>query len=195
MQLAHKFGRRDVDRVLVQEGLALHAHDEAEGLHVGGKVPEVEGDGLLLVEVAEGEVLEVAYEDVPGFFVLRQGIEVGACLLVGVFEVAPGALLLDDEHAGPEQVDEAGIVVQLPHVFFVAGHAPPPHAEDMEEVVVEGLRLALLVGRVAPLACESRGARADLVPGKAHQVASYCGWGIGIPSRFERGRMIRAVEV
>ena len=42
-------------------------------------------------------------------------------------QVASGALLLNDQQAGPEQVDKA--VVQLGHVLLVPGHAAPLHPE------------------------------------------------------------------
>ena len=101
-----------------------------------------------------------------------QGVDVVAGLLVGAGEVAPGAFLLDDQDAGPEQVDEAAPVVQLRHVRFVARHGAALDPEYLEEVVVEALRLALLVGRSprpATRTCRRKemggGAHANLVPG------------------------------
>ena len=54
------------------------------------------------------------------------------------------------------------------HEFLIPGDASPLHAEDVEEVVVEALGLALFVGGVFPVACERCSASADLVPGESH---------------------------
>ena len=51
---------------------------------------------------------------------------------------------------------------------LVAGYRAPPDAENLEEIIVEALRLALLVRGVGPFADEFGGARTNLVPGQAH---------------------------
>ena len=165
MQQAHQFGGFDVGRVLVAEGAALHAEDEAELFDVGVQVGEGKGGGVAFVEVVQLEGLEIADQDVARALVLRQGVDVVPGLLVGAGEVAPGALLLDDQDAGPEQVDEARPVVQLGHMRFVARHGAAFDPEYLEEVVVEALRLAFFVGRLAPGVGEGGGAHANLVPG------------------------------
>ena len=76
----------------------------------------------------------------------------------------PALFLLDQQDARPE-VDEAGGVVEPSDVFFVPRNGAPPDAEDLEEVVVEALGLALLVRGVGPLAGKGSGSRPDLVPG------------------------------
>ena len=49
-------------------------------------------------------------------------------------------------------------------MLLVARDGSPPHAEHLEEIVVEALRLALLVRRVVPLLSEGGGSDANLVP-------------------------------
>ncbi len=49
-----------------------------------------------------------------------------------------------------------------------AGYRAPPDAENLEEIIVEALRLTLLVRCVGPFADEFGGARTNLVPGQAH---------------------------
>ena len=111
------------------------------------------------------EGLEIADQDVAGALVFGQGVNVVASLLVGAGEVAPGAFLLDDQDAGPEQVDEAAPVVQLRHVRLVARHGAAFDPEYLEEIVVEALRLAFFIGRLPPRFSEGGGAHANLVPG------------------------------
>ena len=165
VQQPHQLGGFDVGRVLIAEGAALHAEDEAEFLDVGVQVGERKGGGVSFVEVVQLEGLEVADQDVAGTLVLGQGVDVVSGLLVGAGEVAPGAFLLDDQDTGPEQVDEAAPVVQLRHVSLVARDGAALDPEDLEEVVVEALRFALLVGRLPPLVGEGGGANANFIPG------------------------------
>ena len=151
-----------------RERPALHPEDETERLDMRGQVREREGDGLTLVEIVKLEGLEVAHQDEARALALRQRVEILPRLFVGFAEIAPGALLLDDQHARPEQVDEARTVVELRDMGLVSRDAPPPHPEHVEEGVVKALRLALLVGGILPVPGEGGGAGADLVPRQAH---------------------------
>ena len=171
VQLAHQFGGPDIDRVLIAECPALHAEDKAERLDMAGQVREREADHFAFTEIVKLERPEIADEDVAGALLLGQGVEILSRLSVGLVEITPGALLLDDQHAGPEQVDETGAVAELGDMLLVAGDRSPPDAEHLEKVVVEALRLAGLVGGVAPFAGEGGGPDVDLVPGQAH---GYC---------------------
>ena len=158
------FGGLDVRRVLIAEGAALNTDDEAEVLHLLGEFRERKGDRLVLVEVRELECLEVADEEVARFVTLWERIEVLERLVAGSREVPPGALLLDEQDSGPEQIDEAVAVVELLDVRFIAGNATSTYVEDFEEFVVEALRVRLLVGSVLPFAREGGGPGAYLVP-------------------------------
>ena len=173
VELPDQLRRLDVRGVLIAERPARDPEDEAELLDVLRQLVEPEGDHVPLQQVVEFEVLEVAGQDVAGLVVLRERIEVAPGLLVGLFQIAAGALLLDDQDPGPEEVDEPAGVIEPLHPLLVAGDGLPALPEDAEEVVVEALGLALLVTGVRPLPGEGRGADADLVPGEAH-VAAYC---------------------
>ena len=164
VQPPDQLGSFDVRRVLVAEGPALHAEDETERLDMGGQIRQREGDDLPLVQIVKLEGLEVADQDVARAVVLGQRVKILPGLFVGRLQVTPGALLFDKQHARPEQVDEAGTIVQLRDMRLVARDVPPPHPEHVEEGVLEALRLALLVGRVPPFIGEGGGAGADLVP-------------------------------
>ena len=168
VELPDQLGGFDVRRVLVAEGPARDPEDEAELLDVRRQRVEPEGHLVPLEEVVELEVLEVADQDVARPLALGERVEVAAGLFVGRRQVAPGALLLDDQDSRPEEVNEAAGVVELFDPLLVAGDRLPAHPEDAEEVVVKALGLALLVTRVRPLPGEGRGAGADLVPGEAH---------------------------
>ena len=70
-----------------------------------GEFRERKGDRFVLVEVGELEGLEVADEEVARFVALWERIEVLERLVAGSREVPPGALLLDEQDPGPEQID------------------------------------------------------------------------------------------
>ena len=164
VQPPDQLGGLDVRWVLIAEGPALHAKDKAEHLDMRGQVHEREGDDSALVEIVKLEGLEIAHQDVARALAIRQRVEILPRLSIGGLQVTPGALLFNDEHARPEQVDEARAVVELRDMRLVARDVPPPHPEHVEESVVEALRLALLVGCVLPVLSEGGGAGADLVP-------------------------------
>ena len=168
VQAAHELGGLDVDRILILEGSLLPAQEEAKPLDVLGQVGQREGCGLPFVKVVQFERPEVADQQVPGPIALGQGIEVGTGLVIGLVQVAAGALLLDQQHTGPEQVDVAGRVVKLPDMLLETGHRAPLYPEHVEEVVVEAVGFALLVDRVLPVRGELGGANADLIPGQIH---------------------------
>ena len=172
VQAAHAFGRAHVDRVLIPEGAPLHAQDEAEIFDVAGQVGQGEARFAALVAVEQREGLKVAQELVARPVAFGQRVEIRTGLFACGVQAAAGALLFDQQHAGPEQVDPAGGVVEPLDVLLVARDGAPPHPEDLEELVIEALRLALLAGGVPPPLGERRGAGAHLVPRQSHQVGS-----------------------
>ena len=170
VQPSYQFRGLDVGRVLVAKGPPLHPDDESEVLHVSREIGEGEGHGGTLGEIVQLEGLEVADQNVPGPHVFRQRVEVLPRLAVRGLEVTARTLLLHDQDTRPEEVDEPEAVVELRDVLFVARHAAAAHAEDLEEVVVEALRLALLVCAVSPLIGERGGTDTDFVPRQSHQM-------------------------
>ena len=169
MQAGDQLRRLDVDRILIAERAALHADDEPELLDVLRQVGEGEAGFRAFVAVEKLERLEVAEKLEAGAVAFRQRVKVRAGLLASGGQATAGALLLDQQHARPEQVDEAGRVVEPPDVLLVPGDGAALDAEDLKERVVEALRLALLVRGVGPFAGEFGGAGADLIPGQAHR--------------------------
>ena len=66
------------------------------------------------------EGLEVAHEDAARAVALGKRIEILYVLSVRLAKITPGALLLDDQDARPEQVDEARAIVELGDMLLVA---------------------------------------------------------------------------
>lgn len=170
MKATHKLGRLDVHGVLVPERALLDAEDEAEMLHLLGEFGELEALGLLirLVEVVKLEGLEVRDEDVARQFRVFEAGEVVERLCFRSYEVAAGALVLDKQHALPEQVDESVLAAKLLDRLLESRNLAALDAEHVEEVVVEALRLAFLIGGGRPFVRKSGGAGANFVPRQAH---------------------------
>jgi hypothetical protein len=84
-------------------------------------------------------------------------------------QIEPRALLFDQQCTRPEQIHEAGLVVEQLHTLLIGRDTAALDAEDAEEFFVEWLRLSLFVMRVAPFLAEGAGAPFDLVPAKSHR--------------------------
>ena len=166
-----EFGGLDVGRILIPEGPALHAEDETEYLHMGGQIGKRKALVFPRIEVVELDTLEVTDQDVARPLALRQGVNIFPGLPIGSLEVAPGALLFNNEDARPEQVNKARPVIQLFHVLFVPGYGAAFDTENLEEIIVEALRLAFFVARGCPLTGKGCGSGAYFVPGQSHDVS------------------------
>ena len=122
-----------------------------------GRSASDEAGLLAFVPVEKLERLEVAEKLEAGALPFGQRVEVRAGLFTCSDQVASGALLLDQEDAGPEEIDVAGGVVEPLDAFLVPRHGARRRlAEDLEELVVEALGLALLVRGVGPFTGEVR---------------------------------------
>ena len=168
VEVAHPLGGLDVDGVLILERALLYAEDETELLHMGGQVFERKGYALVFVQIVEFERPEIAQQDIARQIGILEAGEVGEGLRFGLPEVAARAFLLHEQDPLPEEVDEAALVAQQFHGFLERRHPPHGHAEYVEEIPVEKLRLALFVAGAFPLAGEFRRAGAYFIPGQAH---------------------------
>lgn len=82
------------------------------------------------------------------------------------FEAGPGAFMLDEEFAFPEQVDEAVGAAEALDGLFKGGDEAALNAEDVEELVPEGLLVGLFAFGRGPIAREEGGAVANFIPGQ-----------------------------
>lgn len=180
MDRAHEFGGFDVDRVLIAEGPFLDAEDEAEQLDMARQFRKREGPAFARVAVHQLEILEIAQELPARLVGIADRVEIFARLNSGERQVPAGAFLLNQQHLRPKQIDEAVTVVELTDEFLVACDAPALDAEDFEELIVEGLRFALLIMGIAPFFGKAVCANADFIPGQTHsnppQCNDQCGW-------------------
>lgn len=123
----------------------VDADDEAERLDVVGQVRQREPGLFARVQIGQMEGLEVADHDVAWELVVLQARKVVEGLGAGAVEITASRLVLNQQLAFPEQVDETLAVAQLLDRLLEGGDQAAFDAEDLEEVVVEGLRVAPLV--------------------------------------------------
>jgi hypothetical protein len=188
VQPAHALGGLDVDRVLRLDFLRFVAGDEAEVAHVPVQVLErefVRGPGCQVVQ-AEGD--EVADDDVARQVAFLDAGEIVQRLGKGAVEALAARLLLHQQHAGPEQVDEPLSAAVLLDRVLEGGDALVGDAEDFEEGDPERLGLARFVGGVGPFARKGHRAGLDLVPGQRHASPLGCYGPDAVTVRRNRNR-------
>ena len=168
VQLAHYLRGFDVDRILIAESPLPDAKNESEILHVLGKLPQSKTNAGAFFQIVQLERLEIAYQDISGKLMLLKAGKVVQGLFLGAREIPAGTLLLDEEHAFPEQVDEASLVTKFLDGFLEAGDAAARDAENLEKLVVEGLAFPTFVVGMVPFLGKAGGASSDLVPTEAH---------------------------
>ena len=169
MELAHELGGFDVDGVLILELTLLDADHEAEGFDIVLQVGEGEADLGVFVQIVKLEALEVAQEQVARQLLVLEAREVFERLGLGFYEAAALALLLDEQIALPEQVDEAALVAKELHRLLIGRDAAAGDVENLKKFVVEGLGFALFVTGVFPFLREARGTGANLIPAQPHE--------------------------
>ncbi|TRW14020.1 hypothetical protein FMM06_09780 [Glacieibacterium frigidum] len=165
VEAAHQFGRGDVDRGLAAEILPPPQH-EGEGLDMLGQVGEPEDERRpALFEVEEVPRLEIAGQQIARVIArLLQPGDVVERLAARFAEIEARTFLLDEQHAGPEQVDEAVFLGVQADAVLVGGEAQPVDAEDAEELVVEGLGVAVFVAAFGVALRKGHRARSNNVP-------------------------------
>lgn len=169
VQPAHRLGRLDVDRVLFADDLRRVAGDEGKVLDAPGQFAQAELDLRGEFEIEQAKAGKVADQHIARKIAVAQTLEVAESLLVSRIEILAPALVLDEQDAFPQEIDVAVLAVDLLHAAFEARHAPPRHAEHVEERVPEASCVGVLVLGMLPVARKRGGAVSDLVPGEGHR--------------------------
>lgn len=113
-----------------------------------------------------------------------QANDLGVCF----GEVFAAGFVFADASAGPEDVDAVGGAGEGFDGFFEGGDGAAGLAEDLEELVPEGVGLGVFFGGGGPVAREGDGALADFVPREWHGRASE-----GVKTAIEFSGRVRGV--
>lgn len=123
-------------------------------------------------EVMEGDTGEIGEDEVGGGFFGAVGIgevvDIADGLSVGFVEVLAAGLVFGDEGAGPEEVDEFVLALEVFDGFFEGGDEFSGASEDGEEFVPEGLGIGAFAGGVFPFLGETEGVWADFSEAEGH---------------------------
>ena len=138
--------------------LRLVAGDKAELAYVLVQVFQGEFGGFTRGQAVHAKAGEVADDDDLGQIALGPAGKVVQRLLKGAVQVLAARLVLDQQHAGPEQIDKALRGAELLDVELEGGDALVGDAENLEKINPEGLGLGVFAGRVCPGAAEGEGA-------------------------------------
>ena len=132
------------------------------------QVGEAEFDFVAGFQIEQRPVLEIAGLNAARLFARRDALDVIECLPLRLAQIEAAALLFDQQRARPEQVDEAVAVIEQFDALLVDRDLSPLDPKHREEIVVEALRVAALVGGVGPVLAEPPRAPPDLVPAQPH---------------------------
>ena len=99
---------------------------------------------------------------------LGQVVQVANGLVHGGIQAFAARLVLDQQHAGPEQVDKALGAAELFDVQLKGGDAFVGDAKDFKEVDPKGFGLAVFVAGIGPGFAEKQCPGFDFVPIKTH---------------------------
>jgi hypothetical protein len=105
-------------------------------------------------EIVERDAGEIGDDDVARAFFrpsfARKVLDVSERLRFRAAEVLAEALVFDEHLAGPEQIDVTVVAGNFLHRLFKARHGAAADAEDVEELVPEGLLFRPLALRAGP---------------------------------------------
>ena len=191
VKLAENFSGFDIDRVLVFIGMLLVAGNESEGVDVFVKISEREFNGrattfveerqvalLLRFKVMQRDPREIGDNDVARDFgvaaFVSEVLEIIKCLRLRLAEVFAKTFVFDQQHASPEQINEAVSSRNAFGRLFKAGNDPAFDAEDLKKFIPESLFLGVFAGRAFPFAGELDGVVTDFVPGNRHGCSLAC---------------------
>ena len=158
MESSHALSSLEVDRVLRLDALSGIPGYETEELDMSIEVFEREfglGTGIKIVKTHTGKVGD---NNITGQVTFRQSCKVVERLLICSVEVTAKRFVLGNQCAAPEKVYAAtlgGLLIkkrQLPDRLFKACDPSAGNAENIKELIPEGLGLSALDPLTFPLA-------------------------------------------
>ena len=170
VQPAHALGGLDVDRVLFFDLVRLVTGDETERLYVLVQVRQREFELGVFLQVVQAEFREIRDQYVFREVALGNSGEIIQRLYVGLVQVLPARLVLDQQDPFPEQVDEALLLTQFLDRLLEGRHPLAGDPEDVEEVVPERFGIGVFGGFAVPFLGKGKGTAFDFVPAERHRL-------------------------
>ena len=181
VQIVHDGDRAEIDRVLVREAVLLVAGDEGERVDVAVQVGQRELDRVdpvsgkqrqrtlfFRLQIVEGKPDKIGDDDVPRHFVLAavadEVLDILEGLRLGLAQILAAALVFDEQHPLPEEIDPSIPPGNLLDWLLERGQGTAAHAENLEELVPKRLLFGDFASCAGPFRRETYGVLADLVP-------------------------------
>ena len=170
VQIVHDPHGLEVDRVLVLKVVLLIARNEGEIVDMTVQLVQRERDpmaaanGLLhrvfRLQIPQADPRKIGNDHVAGHFLLPAGADevgdIAVGLRLGLVKILAAALVLHQQHSGPEEVDAVVVSGKILYRFLEMRHRPPGNAEDGEELVPERLFLGPFAAGAGPVAGKAR---------------------------------------
>jgi hypothetical protein len=181
MQLAHDADGLDVDGVVIGKLVLRVSGDEGKKMDVLVEFREwkLNGDGAACIEerkdalivrlkVVQGNAGEIRDNNVTGNLVhaaiAGEVLNIAEGLGLRLAEVSAAAFVLDQDFAGPEEVNETVLAGDFVNRLLKGGHEAALDAEDLEKLIPKGLLFSLFAFDSRPCVGKSDSTMADFIP-------------------------------
>src|SRR5579862_38706 len=119
---------------------------------------------IFAVQVIQLECLKITDKNVPRQLRFLDTRKIVQGLLFSLCDLSAGALLFDEQHSFPEEIDKSVLTIQFLDRLFKARNTPARYTEYLEKFIVKSLGLAFFIARVLPLIREVGSSRANFIP-------------------------------
>lgn len=151
VQFAQGIHRHAVDGFFRANDLLAVAGDKVEQAQIFVEFRQGEAVNLVVIEVVQFKVPEVAQQDVAGFFISFETGKVVLGLFVSPGQIPATAFVLNQQRAFPQQVDIAVFVTQLLDALLKGGDLAALDAKGLKKLVPEAFGVRLLSFDVLPV--------------------------------------------
>lgn len=168
MQPTPQFGGDDIYRVLVPENTLFNPNYKAKSFNMRGQIGKCELCLFARIQVDQVKGLEIANQNIAGKLELLEIGEVVKRLLPRACKIAAPRLMLNQQFALPEQVNESLSVTELLNWLFKGRHFAALDPKDLKKFIIEGLCFTPFVVSIGPFTRKSSGANANIIPDWTH---------------------------
>jgi len=89
------------------------------------------------------------------------------------------ALVFNEDHALPQEIDKTCFIIQLPDLLFECGYPSAADVKDVKEAVPERFGFGIFTGLMLPFFGEGDCADFDFIPCKGHSAWVFRGKKVG----------------
>ena len=151
VQLTHCVHRHPIDGLFFPDALLAVAGDEVEQAKVLVKLCQRKAVNLVLIEVVQFKVPEVAQQDVARLFVRRKAGKIIFSLMEGLDQTFAPAFVLNQQRALPEQVNVAVLAADFFDALFKRRYLTALDAKHVKKFVPKTFSVSVFTFHMPPL--------------------------------------------